>query len=41
MEQEVLEITDQENIDLYNHFPIRLHGVVLNYLSKGKTLTLP
>jgi hypothetical protein len=25
-------------MDLYIHSPIRLHGVVLNYLSRGKTL---
>jgi hypothetical protein len=28
----------QENVDLYIHSPIRLHGVVLNYLSTGATL---
>jgi hypothetical protein len=29
-------------MDLYIHSPIRLHGVVLNYLSTGTTLpTLP
>jgi hypothetical protein len=31
----------QENVDLYIHSPIRLHGVVLNYLSTGTTLPLP
>jgi hypothetical protein len=25
-------------VDLYIHSPIRLHGVVLNYLSTGTTL---
>jgi hypothetical protein len=25
-------------VELYIHFPIRLHGVVLNYLSTGTTL---
>jgi hypothetical protein len=28
-------------MDLYIHSPIRLHGVVLNYLSTGTTLLLP
>jgi hypothetical protein len=28
-------------VDLYIHFPIRLHGVVLNYLSTGTILPLP
>jgi hypothetical protein len=28
----------QENVDLYIHFPIRLHGVVLNLLSTRKNL---
>jgi hypothetical protein len=28
----------QEYMDLYIHSPIRLYGVVLNYLSTGKTL---
>jgi hypothetical protein len=28
----------QENVDLYIHSPIRLHGVVLNSLSTGTTL---
>jgi hypothetical protein len=28
-------------VDLYIHSPIRLHGVVLNYLSTGTTLPLP
>jgi hypothetical protein len=28
----------RENVDLYIHSPIRLHGVVLNYLSTGTTL---
>jgi hypothetical protein len=31
----------QENVDLYIHSPIRLHGVVLNSLSTGTTLPLP
>jgi hypothetical protein len=30
----------QENVDLYIHSPIRLHGVVLNLLSTGTTLPL-
>jgi hypothetical protein len=30
----------QEYIDLYIHSPIRLHGVVINYLSTGTTLLL-
>jgi hypothetical protein len=30
----------QENMDLCIHSPIRLHGVVLNYLSIGTTLPL-
>jgi hypothetical protein len=25
-------------VDLYSHFPIRLHGVVLNYLSTRTSL---
>jgi hypothetical protein len=29
---------DQENVDIYIHSPIYLHGVVLNYLSTGTTL---
>jgi hypothetical protein len=28
----------EENVDLYMHSPIRLHGVVLNKLSPGTTL---
>jgi hypothetical protein len=28
-------------MDLYLHSPVRLHGVVLNYLSIGTTLPLP
>jgi hypothetical protein len=28
----------QENVDLYIHSPIHLHGVVLNQLSTGTTL---
>jgi hypothetical protein len=28
-------------VDLYIHSPIRLHGVVLNWLSTGTTLPLP
>jgi hypothetical protein len=30
----------QENVDPYIHSPIRLHGVVCSYLSKGTTLPL-
>jgi hypothetical protein len=30
-------LLSQENMDLYIHFPIRLHGVVLNKLDTGKT----
>jgi hypothetical protein len=41
MEEGVLEVTDQENINMYNDFPMSLHGVVLNYVSKGKTLPIP
>jgi hypothetical protein len=29
------------NVDLYIHSPIRLHGVVLNYLSTEANLPLP
>jgi hypothetical protein len=28
----------KKNVDLYIHFPIRLHGVVINYLRSGTTL---
>jgi vacuolar-type H+-ATPase subunit I/STV1 len=28
-------------VDLYIHSPIRLHGVVLNYLSTGTIVPLP
>jgi hypothetical protein len=28
----------KKNVDLYIHYPIRLHGVVLNQLSTGTTL---
>jgi hypothetical protein len=28
-------------VDLYIHSPIRLHGVVHNYLSTGTTLRIP
>jgi hypothetical protein len=31
----------EENVDLYIHSSIRLHGVVLNSLSTGTTLPLP
>jgi hypothetical protein len=31
----------QENVDLCIHSPIRLHGIVLNWLSRGTTLPLP
>jgi hypothetical protein len=31
----------KENVDLYIHFPIRLHGIVFNLLSTGTTLPLP
>jgi hypothetical protein len=31
----------QENVGLYIHSAIRLHGIVLTYLSKGTTLPLP
>jgi hypothetical protein len=29
----------EENVDLYIHFPIRLHGVIFNYSSTGTTLS--
>jgi hypothetical protein len=29
----------KKNVDLHIHSPIRLHGVVLNKLSRGTTLT--
>jgi hypothetical protein len=29
---------DQEYVDVYIHFPIRLHGVVLNWLGRGANL---
>jgi hypothetical protein len=32
---------DQENVDVYTHSPIRLHGVVLNCFSTGTTLLYP
>jgi hypothetical protein len=28
----------QENVDLYIRSPIRLHGILFNYLSTGTTL---
>jgi hypothetical protein len=28
-------------VDLYIHFPLRLHGLVLGYLSTGTTLVWP
>jgi hypothetical protein len=31
----------KENVDLYIHSPIRLHGVVLNYFTTGTVLPLP
>jgi hypothetical protein len=27
-------------VELYRHFPMRLHGMTLNYLSTGTTLSL-
>jgi hypothetical protein len=30
----------QENVDRYTHSPIWLHGIMLNYLSRGTTLLL-
>jgi hypothetical protein len=31
-------VPTSRKVELYLHSPIRLHGVVLNYLSKGTTL---